>query len=528
MAQEKFKQRNRDKSSGNVAPSAHNIGITLLSALALLKTHYRTVPKNNDGKPSSFDKGLFYLLYLWLTQRLDNCHHLADIPNLSILSSNAHCTANSLRKIRMNNITWVEYALTYPRKQTIQWQPMPERFNHWFTHALQYSQDWTLNTQEKRQFLNFLHKKWHTPTKLIGLHRARRDIFFRYFHHCINNDPQLPVPAKFALIEHLHHRCAISYQKLTNEQIRHDIFHAQNRYLSRISQALQSQDLLHYLDTPKCGSNTLINLLHKDLEKCDYLTRSGTILSYRMHYTKTDRPMIPEPVISIGSVRSLDIDHVRHFFAYLQKQAYSYAKNQKRLEDKRAYFNFRSSQLSLLFIMLTGVRPTHSISIKKEHLFFQEAIVIDKGRARNIWLSDEFYQALLVHQTLQEQYQKYFPDIKNNEYSWFLIERDKLTSGLNAKYLRLFMNHYWKEAGLPGLTVPYHLRHTFAQHALMSKSRLSTHEVDTLMGHSEFGEHLGSEHRFPIMQERLKHHLNRIPTFLQLPPFTILRGHRHG
>ena len=69
--------------------------------------------------------------------------------------------------------------------------------------------------------------------------------------------------------------------------------------------------------------------------------------------------------------------------------------------------------------------------------------------------------------------------------------------------------------------VPYQLRHSFAQHALMAtQPRLTTQQVDVLMGHSELGEHLGSAYAFQAYNQTLIEHLNHWPSLLQLSAIT--------
>ena len=81
------------------------------------------------------------------------------------------------------------------------------------------------------------------------------------------------------------------------------------------------------------------------------------------------------------------------------------------------------------------------------------------------------------------------------------------------------MHDWWGRVNPHSKAVPYQLRHNFAQHALNSPSaKLTTTDVDRLMGHSSIGERLGSDALFPVKEAKLIHFLNGIPGFLHLPP----------
>ncbi len=98
----------------------------------------------------------------------------------------------------------------------------------------------------------------------------------------------------------------------------------------------------------------------------------------------------------------------------------------------------------------------------------------------------------------------------------FLIdENSHALRPLTAKDIRLFWQRYEPRS------VPYQLRHHFAQFTLTHgyQAKLSTQDLDQLMGHSRFGEHLGSLELFPCFSERYIQHLNHLASRLQLKEF---------
>lgn len=95
---------------------------------------------------------------------------------------------------------------------------------------------------------------------------------------------------------------------------------------------------------------------------------------------------------------------------------------------------------------------------------------------------------------------------------WFGLDEHGKEFLFTHKLLRQFMQIGW-----PG-KVPYQLRHFFAQCAVNANPiyGIQDQDVDRLMGHSAFGEHLGSDNIFAPTQHRLIKYLNHLPRRLGL------------
>lgn len=527
MNLEAIKQKNRRRNSGGIPPNAQQHALKLIAALKRLRQHYKPKKEPKSAKVSDYDRALLYFLYLWLTGQLKACQDARDIPDLDVVSGSQPCQAHRLRKIRKTTPSWVEYAHPYPTKAGVvwQWQPIPNGLNDWFYHALSQrsngSKTWRMDHKEKQRFSRFINTKWRTPSSLEGYRLIRRDVFYDYFKHMMQTDAHLPTPSKHVGLkgESLHHKSALAYQVRNSKKIRSDLFHAQTRYLARLRQSLPLA-LSGELNAPKACTFVEYPLLHASASLQAYLTVPGEIDAFHYDYFVSKRDYVPLPSVDIGSQRLLIIDDLRRFFKALAKHGDSLERKVHTLTSLKTLHNFRAYELALLLISLTGTRPTHAISIEKQYCFDQrQALVFDKGHYRPIWLNGYFRSALQRYQTLHISLHHRVPHLNASPYLWFELNDDLICQPLSAKRLRQFMHDWWGRVNPHSQAVPYQLRHNFAQHALNSPSaKLTTTDVDRLMGHSSIGERLGSDALFPVKEAKLIHFLNGIPGFLHLPP----------
>lgn len=284
MNSEGIKQSIRQRNSGGVLPNAQHHVTKLVIGLLRLHQLYPT-PKHSKII-SPYDRALLYFLYLWLTGALSECTASEDIPNITVVSGSQPCQAHRFRKIRESSPSWVEYALPYHtiNGTSWQWQPLPNGLNQWFLHAFSQSgqneHTWIMSSDEKVQFLAFINKKWRTPKALRGHYQVKRNTLFKYFSLMIHRDAQLPTPSKVVCLgeDKLHHKSAIAYQQRSSNQIRHDIFLAQTRYIERLHKALPDA-LIPYLSAYKAKTHVKSNIFSKDQYLQRYLTTPGTARS---------------------------------------------------------------------------------------------------------------------------------------------------------------------------------------------------------------------------------------------------------
>ncbi|MEZ9856782.1 site-specific integrase, partial [Vibrio breoganii] len=103
------------------------------------------------------------------------------------------------------------------------------------------------------------------------------------------------------------------------------------------------------------------------------------------------------------------------------------------------YYNARTYELALLFVLLTGTRPTHHISIEREACFdLQRALIKDKGRYRLIDIPNYLRQAIESYLKLQA---RVLQTLAPNGASamgplWYLIDENNVAVPLTAKTLR--------------------------------------------------------------------------------------------
>ncbi|MDW2318801.1 site-specific integrase [Vibrio sp. 1159] len=527
--QQHEKKRHRAANSGGVPIDAYRASLTLATAMNELR------PKARGKRPhSSTELTLFhlYFLYLWITGSLEGLTDAKDIPTLALVTATADCRAHCLRRIRTNGISWIEYAVAYPCQAGTQylWQPFPSALNPLFSYWLTHHDDDLALTQEQKQalFWTLKGRKWRAPAPLRHHHMLRKDRLFSYLSHEASIDPFLSTPAKTILIGQAHHGSAIAYQKLSSNHIRYEIFCAHNRYLGRLASAINENQLSPYCELTTPSRHSAHPLLSQTMTLPAYLQQTGAICAYHMEITEGTRTYIELPATYFGSHRALAMSDLNVFFHYLHTQVASLAPlNCHDDEALRHYHNAKALELSLLFVLLTGTRPTHHISIERQHCFdLRFALIKDKGRYRSIELCDHLKGKIQQFQALQRRtLDALEPTSSNaNRLLWYWIDEANCTQPCRAKQLRQFMVQHWQAcfAQTPSMTaaksvVPYQLRHSFAQHALLATNpRLTTQQVDSLMGHSNVGEHLGDHYSFSAVHHVLSHHLAQWAQALQL------------
>ncbi|WP_137222028.1 hypothetical protein [Shewanella sp. MEBiC00475] len=448
------------------------------------------------------------------------------IPDFIRISSSADCCVNCFRTRKHDNISWVEYAFPYPTLNgiTYRWQPIPPTLNTLFQQFISkqnYGVKW-LSKTEKGLLIELLDQTWTLPSDLEGAPSLRKDSFFRYMTNCVRVDNELSTSAKSVLLpkNKLHHRSAAAYQQEDSERITYKIFWAQERYIIRLFEQIRHDKLqtmfpIHiptsaYKQEKNRQNTSRANLINETLGKSiprefkegGRISQSRLILHEGGNDTKIDQK------IYIGSNRNIAEHEVSSFFKALAAEVLKEKPtNAATLQRHIAYFNLCTCHLTLLFILLTSTRPTHAISIERAKCFGQKhAFVSDKGKLRKIILSNFLTLQLNHYLELQKSLSIRLPPMLLSKYLWHLYDENGLPKLLSAKYLRRFMH-----ARFHG-KVPYMLRHVFAQCALTSIEpvQLTVSQIDRLMGHSEFGEHLGSDHLFPANLIPLEKHLNSL------------------
>ncbi|MGO2509750.1 MAG: site-specific integrase [Vibrio hibernica] len=534
------KKRHRANNAGGVPVDAYQ------AALAIANIMHALRPKTSGAQTApTTELSVYhiYFLYLWLTGALSEISSPNELPDLTLVSGSADCGPHQLRRIREGGISWVEYALAYPQnKKTVYlWQPMPDAMNGIFSYWLtNHKHDLHLNNAQRKDIFEKLKvKKLRTPDELRCQLVLKKDVFYRYFALMANGDPYLSLPANNLLSSSkAHHHSALSYQTLNSDQIRYEIFCAHNRYLQRLISEINQHQMKPFCDVRLPTSHALVPILSTLQERPPYIKKEGTISSFTLEMTEGARIYIPMDPIHIGSTRTIKNATLSRFFNDLRQQLTNRPEKSSSPEILREYYNSRTYELALLFILLTGTRPTHHISIERNRCFdLQRALIKDKGRYRLITLPIYLQHAIKDYLALQASILNALAphDASTMTILWYLIDENNTACPLSAKTLRLFMNTQWQrcfstesDSSLKNV-VPYQLRHSFAQHALMvARPRLTRQQIDLLMGHSELGEHLGSAYSFKACDRILQDHLNHWPTRLHLTPFSHTPPHKES
>lgn len=520
-----LKKQQRQHDTGGVYPQPIAVCRTLCNGLH----QCRMKNAQHERMTRCEERMLFHFIWIWLTGDLAAIAHPCDIPRLTVLTGSEPCQAHALRRVRLNGISWVEYALPYPTGQgeTWLWQPVPDGLNHFFATALSHSTEhWGLSGSDKALFCQRLTQKWRVPAPLRGLDRLRRQRFFDYFRTMAAQDDSLSHLAKRLLIgaEGVHHRNAATYQRQSSNSLRAQIFVAQSRHVERLRLAVANSPLAALLQVPTPGRAEWQPLLQPTTPLPAHLTVAGKIVAYHLDQSAGSRGYTELAALYIGSQRPLAVEQARRFFRHLHAVGEARARAVYRVSTLCDLINFRVYELALLFVALTGTRPTHAISVLRDLCYERQvALIYDKGRWRQVVLCDHLRRAISRLEGLYQRLARMTDLAPTSPLMWYTLQRggDQPIAALPlcAKTLRKFMAEHWPPAvGADRSAVPYQLRHLFAQHALESSDpRLTPQEIDRLMGHARLGEQLGNANHFPLSQARIARHLAGMVDFLQLP-----------
>ncbi|WP_419239847.1 hypothetical protein [Photobacterium leiognathi] len=339
---------------------------------------------------------------------------------------------------------------------------------------------------------------------------------FRYFTIMAQRCPYLSTTAKSILLpEHvLHHASAKAYQKENSNQLRYKIFRAHNQYLERLDDASKQYGINLSINN---AHHKMALLFDANLTLPSYLNKKGQIDAFerRKNAKNQGYQYIQLPSIEIGSHRALPLDQVRLFFDVIDEHVKGLLPRKGWTKKQLInYYDALTYQLAFQFLILTGVRPTHALSLEKRRCYgVKQAIHSDKGRYRVIYLCDYLQESIRYYLSIQQGLLTRINIKTTSPYLWFLLDKDNQVQVLNAKIMRQFMQQYWPYRDTDiNTVVPYCLRHTFAQMAQShTHPQLTTQQIDRLMGHSSFGEHLGSDLCFPNNKKALFTFLNHLP-----------------
>ncbi|WP_320153701.1 hypothetical protein [uncultured Tolumonas sp.] len=505
-----IKKSNRRRNAGGVFPDAGKIMLAL----------------GNIFQKIDSNRQLVCWLYLWLTNKLDGLRELAQIPDLCRIPSSQSCQPYTLRIFKDGAQSWVEYAINYTHHHSViwLWQPIPTTLNGLFLHVLQeQGYDSPLLSRHEKNALFRLITHQTKKTACLAPHSiSPKNSLYRYISSCIQVDAELSTLAKSVLLtpEQLHHQSARYYQTETSDRLRYRIFTALNHYCERLSTQAKRQGWLTLFDRA-VDASTIINPMRDEPILATYLNKNyGEIPQYRMHWEQNSRTFLQDPPTQMGSTRNLADAVIIRAFSQMQL-ALNVLHPAKRttLMTKIAYYNHMTYMLALQFIALTGSRPTHAIMIERNRCYDGKyATICDKGRIRPLWICSFLQKQIQCYLALQQQLLVQInchPSKLPSSLAFLIDENSHALRPLTAKDIRLFWQRYESNS------VPYQLRHHFAQFALTQgyQAQLSTQDLDQLMGHSRFGEHLGSLELFPRFSERYIQHLNHLASRLQLKEF---------
>ena len=473
-------------------------------------------------------------MFMWLTQDWKQISMPKDIPDFVKISGATPCQENTFRTYFDGTLSWAEYARPCKYKKHIMylWQPMPTYLNTFFQKFISVQSYDTpfLSPTGKVHLFELMKSTWKTPSTLTKHPRMHKDTFQHYFINCARADNTLGAIVRLQLIapDKAHHTSAMYYQQLNSDRIRYKLFDAHNRYLSRLIDEARNAQLFAYFELFLKGVS--INLIKASIKKAGYLSQPGEISQFELDTAQNGINKKRIPATLIGSLRSLEDNHVSQFFHELHTLVESAhqstfvkagSKNTQNVNKSalRDYYNYATYRIALLFIALTGARPTHSISILSVYYSDSDITFIkDKGRLRQLLLCDYLQQEINQYLLLQSVVRSQLNIHTELDELWYKCDEQNTPTPLTSRELRLFMAKVW-----PGI-VPYQLRHFFC-HCANSHTfseKLFDQDIDRLMGHENLGERLGSDMLFPARFNAMKSYLNSLPERLGLKALTYV------
>ena len=511
-----IKKTNRYNNSGGVYPSALNITHTLI---AIIFSINKKAPS-----PKIANKLMLMFFYLWFTDQLKNIRRISDIPNVMKVSGTKAASPHTLRIFRSSSMSWAEYSLTYQHDDAAYlWQPIPDYINHFFTRQLQDKMSYEtalLNSKEKALLFTILQKPWLAPAPIKKRTKSRKPQFYRYFSAFIALDPQVFVIAKYIFIGEsaLHHKNAHRYQMANSDHIRYSIFMSQSRALKRLSKILNDQAYILYFDEHGEKQPLFQQQDFGFISKENHQPIIKSLIK-EMHGNRWQHKELAP--ITIGSKRSLPINDIRLFFKSIGSDIDNMAQ-QPNITTKqlKALYTLLTYQVAAEFLILTGCRPTHSISVELNRCFNLSSVLIsDKGKFRTLFICEHLRERITHYQTIQHILLNQLGITTTPSALWFIIDENNQATALNAKLMNQFIQQYWSNNAITPKSeiVSYRFRHTFAQTAHNHQEpQLTSQQIDKLMGHSNLGEHYGNDQLLPVHKQTLLRFLHQLPEIFGL------------
>ncbi|GAM73831.1 putative orphan protein [Vibrio ishigakensis] len=428
-------KRNRGQNSGGASPEALDVAVKLMIAM-------ERIHRKGDSDMVCRRKQVTFLIW-WFTGALVFTDSMDELPNCIPVAGNADCLAYGLRIILMDGESWVDFGLRYhcDDKGAVHWQPVPAAFNALFLSVIRNSPRGKalLTEPQHAQLIEAVQKTWKTLPPLSHLHAMRKDSFFRYWIDMIRTDPELSALAKRTLLPKTftHHHHADNYQRANTNQLRYQIFKAHNRGLYRLAKL---SSFINYQGRLQLASSG-------DVTMPSYLKRTGAIPSFVRKQGRKTYSYIELPAVEYGSCRALHISGVRAFFARLRSRVDNARTRLSSKADLISYHNWRTYQIAFLFLILTGVRPNHAISIEKAKCFdYRDAIVTDKGQPRPIWLCDFLQHALKEYVAMQHIICHHLGLSPTSPWLWYLLDDEGSALELSRSKLTHVLNELWEDS----------------------------------------------------------------------------------
>ena len=532
------KRKNRNKQSGAPYPEAKPTVTSLTRIFKNLNRSQLPLKKR--------EKFFFVFIYLWLTGELaslrkqDDSAKISDytLPDLFRQQAYKTCQKNAFRTVIHGSTSWVEYAVAYPVKNhtVYLWQPVSSRLNPFFQRFISqrgYERPF-LSSSEKDELKSMIEKRW----KQHGLDEleqsvGRKDNLINYFNICVQNDNHLSALPRYVLT-HQHHRVhhtnARYYQQETSDRVRAKIFRAHERYLERLIFEIRALKFEERFTVERRTKNRsgIERVYLVDTTLIQNVPRAFEAHSIQQleYHEGESKPSSAQTSLLIGSRRSVDVVTLASFFRQIENDILAHSmsiEKEHSLETFLSYYNLCTYHLVLCFLICTGVRPTHHISIESRRYFpGKKASVRDKGHYREIFINEYLTEQIHQHQRLQQRLASLLPAKAfhlEKEVLWYLIDDNEKAQTVSACLLRQFL----KQRG--ATFVAYSIRHAFAQFALehVAPSSLSNAQLDRLMGHANLGEDIGNDHIFPLHRQQLIQHINRIASNFNLQKVCYVR-----
>ncbi|WP_068546674.1 hypothetical protein [Thalassotalea crassostreae] len=498
---------NRSLTEGT--PFQNEISIALRFALLCLNI-------KNKNQRNVRDQ-IVVLMLCWLKNNFSWVEGKEKVPTI-IRTSDAnlldkdHQNTWYIRTVGDHHSGWVEYSHTSNVRDIAchVWLVVPHKLNHFLWAVIKEKEyESSLFKNACNELVSNFEKYKKTKKGMFAHAIATFHQFANYLHTFLIKDELALKLAKNAQIaqDKLPNHMSGYYNNIETDSLRYILFHAFDRALTRISNALVSWELIDKLqiDIAENSHNQLSKTIAIIDPTYDMPPRLAECISVipefvQGKYVKKAGTIAPR---TIGADFVPNESQIGLFMDALFEKVIHLRKLPNTIENLCELHNTLTFSLACYTLILTGIRPSHAIGPDQTFVNKHGFCIKDKGKARLIILCNFLAEQFAEYEEHFKHISSIFPELRNQNAIFCTIESSGEVTPICASNIKKFVS------GINPKLAPKHFRKAFSS-LMVTLTHCSSTHLNHHMGHGNYGEQDGLKLTLNATNRKQQKYLNEL------------------